>query len=119
MTTLVYVPGDAGALSLGAGEVARAIAEEAARRRAAVKVVRNGSRGAYWLEPLIEVLTPRGRLAYGPLPARGRAGPFNAGFLHRGPHAPSPRAPEAVPLPQGQQPPALRPAGLHHPPLRK
>ena len=84
MTTLVYVPGDAGALSLGAGEVARAIAEEAARRRAAVKVVRNGSRGAYWLEPLIEVLTPRGRLAYGPVTTGDVAGLFNADFLDGG-----------------------------------
>jgi formate dehydrogenase iron-sulfur subunit len=58
MTTLVYIPGDAGALSLGAGEVAHAVAAEAARRGAAVKVVRNGSRGAYWLEPLVEVATP-------------------------------------------------------------
>src|SRR2546429_3093934 len=102
MTTLVYVPGDAGALSLGAGEVARAIAEEAARRRAAVKVVRNGSRGAYWLEPLIEMLTPPGRPAYRPLTTRDLAGPFNAGLLDGGSHAPSLRAPEAIPRLQGQ-----------------
>ena len=103
MTTLVYVPGDAGALSLGAGEVARAIAEEAARRRAAVKVVRNGSRGAYWLEPLIEVLTPRGRLAYGPVTTGDVAGLFNADFLDGGSHALSLGATEAIPWLKGQQ----------------
>jgi len=103
MTTLVYVPGDAGALSLGAGEVARAIAEEAARRRAAVKVVRNGSRGAYWLEPLIEMLTPRGRLAYGPVTTADVAGLFEADFLNGGSHALSLGATEAIPWLKGQQ----------------
>ena len=87
MTALVYVPVDAGALSLGAGEVALAIAAEAARRRAAVKVVRNGSRGAYWLEPLVEVLTPLGRVAYGPVTAADVAGLFDADFLNGGTHA--------------------------------
>src|SRR6266436_1104252 len=57
------------------------------RRRAAVKVVRNGSRGAYWLEPLVEVLTPLGRLAYGPVTAADVAGLFDADFLNGGSHA--------------------------------
>src|SRR4029077_14521446 len=48
MTTLVYIPGDAGALSLGADEVAHGIAAEAARRGAAVKLARNGSGGGDW-----------------------------------------------------------------------
>jgi len=55
MSTTVYVPGDAGALSVGAGEVAAAVTAEAKRRGVQLKLVRNGSRGAYWLEPLIEV----------------------------------------------------------------
>src|SRR5256886_3960989 len=59
MTTLVYVPADAGALSLGAGEVARSIVEEAARRRAAVKVVRNGSRGGHLPAPASSTPGPR------------------------------------------------------------
>ncbi|HEY0766334.1 MAG TPA: NADH-quinone oxidoreductase subunit NuoF [Steroidobacteraceae bacterium] len=103
MTALVYVPGDAGALSLGAGEVAQAIAAEAARRGAAVRVVRNGSRGAYWLEPLIEVLTPRGRLAYGPVSAADVAALFDADFLDGGSHALSLGAAEAIPWLKGQQ----------------
>lgn len=103
MTTTVYVPGDAGAVSLGAGDVARAIAAEAARRRQAVTVVRNGSRGAYWLEPLVEVLTPRGRIAYGPVSGAEVAGLFDAGFLGGGAHARALGSPEEIPWLKGQQ----------------
>jgi formate dehydrogenase iron-sulfur subunit len=56
-----YVPRDSSALSLGAEAVARALAEGGA------KVIRNGSRGMFWLEPLVEVVTPKGRIAYGPV----------------------------------------------------
>ena len=55
MSAKVYVPRDSGALSLGAEAVARAIAAEASRRGIDVEVVRNGPRGVYWLEPLVEV----------------------------------------------------------------
>ena len=67
MRTTIFVPGDAAALALGADAVATAISEEAARRGIAIKLVRNGSRGMVWLEPLVEVATPRGRIAYGPV----------------------------------------------------
>jgi formate dehydrogenase iron-sulfur subunit len=63
----VYVPGDASAESVGAGRVARALEAEAAKRGLALRIVRNGSRGMFWLEPLIEVVTPAGRVAYGPV----------------------------------------------------
>ena len=81
MTAVVYVPGDSGALSLGAGNVARAIAGEASRRKLDLKLVRNGSRGLYWLEPMVEVATPRGRVAYGPVRAESIPQIFDAGFL--------------------------------------
>ncbi len=84
--TLVYVPADAGALSLGAEAVCRAIAAEAARRQVGVQVVRNGSRGAYWLEPLVEVATARGRVAYGPVSAAEVPGLFEAGWLEGAAH---------------------------------
>ena len=103
MTTSVYVPGDAGALSVGAGEVAKAIVAEAARRKVPVNVVRNGSRGAYWLEPLVEVSTAQGRLAYGPVRAADVAGLFDAGFLKGGSHALSLGAVESIPWFKGQQ----------------
>ncbi|GII58358.1 formate dehydrogenase subunit beta [Planotetraspora thailandica] len=60
----VYVPRDSAARSVGADEVAEAIAAAAGRP---VHVVRNGSRGMLWLEPLVEVETPAGRVAYGPV----------------------------------------------------
>ena len=61
MSTIdIYVPRDSGALSLGAEEVARAIGAEAKKRNIDVRVIRNGSRGMYWLEPFVEVATPGG-----------------------------------------------------------
>jgi formate dehydrogenase iron-sulfur subunit len=84
--TTVYIPVDSGALSLGAGEVAAAIAAEAARRHVALQVVPTGSRGAYWLEPLVEVATPAGRIAYGPVTPEDVAGLFAADFLQGGAH---------------------------------
>ena len=61
----VYVPCDASAVSLGADEVARAIRAEADRSKTEIKIVRNGSRGMFWLEPLVEIETPGGRIAFG------------------------------------------------------
>jgi formate dehydrogenase iron-sulfur subunit len=65
--TVVYVPGDAGALSLGAERVASAIESFLQSHGRRIEMVRNGSRGLYWLEPLVEVVTPDGRVAYGPV----------------------------------------------------
>ena len=83
----LYVPRDAGALSLGAEEVARAIADQARARGTGIHLVRNGSRGLYWLEPLVEVATAAGRIAYGPVQPGDVAGLFGADFLQGGPHA--------------------------------
>jgi formate dehydrogenase iron-sulfur subunit len=103
MTVTVYVPADAGALSLGAGEVAAAIAAEAARRGTPVTLKRNGSRGAYWLEPLVEVLTPAGRCAYGPMTAGDVRALFDADLLHGGAHALRLGPTEEIPWFKGQQ----------------
>jgi formate dehydrogenase iron-sulfur subunit len=65
--TTVYVPRDSSAISVGADEVAVAVATSAAAAGRELNLVRNGSRGLLWLEPLIEVETGRGRLAYGPV----------------------------------------------------
>ena len=82
----VYVPRDAAALSVGADAVAAAIAAEAQSRRLPVHIVRNGSRGMLWLEPLVEVATEHGRVAYGPVAPEQVAELFDAGFLHGGAH---------------------------------
>lgn len=82
----VYVPRDATALALGAESVARAITREAQARGAPVQLVRNGSRGMFWLEPLVEVATESGRLGYGPVCAADVPSLFEADFLHGGAH---------------------------------
>jgi len=87
MSITVYVPRDAGSLSLGAEAVAAAIAAEAKQRDLDIQIVRNGSRGLYWLEPMVEVATPEGRVAFGPVQADDVAGLFDADFLHGGHHA--------------------------------
>ncbi|MEP6968065.1 MAG: NADH-ubiquinone oxidoreductase-F iron-sulfur binding region domain-containing protein, partial [Pseudomonadota bacterium] len=84
--TRVFVPQDAAALAVGAEAVAGAIADEAARRGLGVDVVRTGSRGFFWLEPMVEVGTGEGRIAYGPVAARDVTGLFTADFLDGGPH---------------------------------
>ncbi|OIQ88749.1 NADP-reducing hydrogenase subunit HndC [mine drainage metagenome] len=85
--TTVYVPGDSSARSVGADQVAAAIERQATRRGATVDVVRNGSRGMMWLEPLVEVVTPHGRVGYGPVTPDDVAALFDARFLDGGPHA--------------------------------
>src|SRR5882672_7661057 len=83
----VFVPGDAGALSVGAEAVAQAIATEARARQREVRIVRNGSRGLYWLEPLVEVVTAAGRVAYGPVSAADVPQLLAAGMLEGAAHA--------------------------------
>ena len=65
----IYVPKDSAARAVGADEVADAIVAEAASRKIDVKIIRNGSRGLLWLEPFVEVETPKGRVAFGPVEA--------------------------------------------------
>jgi formate dehydrogenase iron-sulfur subunit len=86
MTAKIFVPGDSAARSVGADEVAAEITRVAAARGYRVEVVRNGSRGMFWLEPLVEVATPAGRIAYGPVAAPDVAGLFDAGLLEGAPH---------------------------------
>ena len=83
----VYVPGDAAALSVGADEVAQAIAIEAVKRKVDVELIRNGTRGMLWLEPLVEVETAIGRIAYGPIAEDDVGSLFEADFLNGGEHA--------------------------------
>jgi len=86
MSARVFVPADSSALSVGADAVAAAILAEASRRSLDIEIVRTGSRGLFWLEPLIEVETAAGRIGYGPV-APGEAGAlFDADFLTGGAH---------------------------------
>ena len=87
MPIKVYVPIDAAAVSVGAGEVAEAIEAYAAKNSYKIEIVRNGSRGLFWLEPMVEVETLRGRMAYGPIESQDIPGLFDFGFLTGGVHA--------------------------------
>ena len=87
MTVTLYISKDAAALSVGAGRVAEAFAAEIAARHLDVTIVRTGSRGLFWLEPMVEVATPAGRIAYGPVKPGDVAGLMAAGVLDGGGHA--------------------------------
>jgi formate dehydrogenase iron-sulfur subunit len=63
----IYLPLDSAAVALGADDIAAAIRTHAKAKGIDLTLVRNGSRGMVWLEPLAEVETPRGRLAFGPM----------------------------------------------------
>ena len=82
----VYVPCDSTALSLGANKTAEAIMAEAKKRGLEVELVRNGSRGLFWLEPMVEVATEKGRVAYAPVLPKDVTSLFDAGFLTGGAH---------------------------------
>ena len=86
MSVSVFVPADSSALSVGANLVADAILAEARRRGLEIAIVRTGSRGLFWLEPLVEVETAAGRVGYGPVAPDEAAELFEAGFLNGGPH---------------------------------
>jgi formate dehydrogenase iron-sulfur subunit len=64
---------DAAALALGADVVAAALLDAADRNRIDLNLVRTGTRGMIWLEPLLEIETPNGWMAFGPLSARDAA----------------------------------------------
>lgn len=65
--TKIYIPRDTTSCALGADRVAQAIQRVIEKRQLSLQIVRNGSRGLYWLEPMIEVETEQGRIAYGPI----------------------------------------------------
>ncbi|MEA2756631.1 MAG: formate dehydrogenase iron-sulfur subunit [Aliidongia sp.] len=101
MSARVYVPIDAAALSVGAGAVAAAIA--AALPGTGTEIVRNGSRGLFWLEPMVEIETPEGRVAYGPVSAADVPSLFQAGFLTGGGHPLRLGLTEEIPYLKAQQ----------------
>ena len=84
--TRIYLPTDMAALAAGADRVLRALQAEATRRVLPLDVIRTGTRGAVWLEPLLEVETPEGRIAYGPVTPADVPGLLDAGLLQGGAH---------------------------------
>ncbi len=96
--TTIYVPCDSAAIAVGADRVAKAIAGELAARGIQAKIVRNGSRGAFFLETMVEVATAGGRIAYGPVKPADVASLFDAGFLSGSPHRLFLGRPEEIPF---------------------
>jgi len=80
MTTRFFVPCDAAARAVGADKVAIALRAEAGRQGIEIEVVRTGSRGLFWLEPMVEVESPGGRIAFGPVAARDVPGLLAGGL---------------------------------------
>ena len=83
MSPRIAIPLDSAAVAVGADDVASAIEREAARRNLPVTIVRTGSFGMHWLEPLIDV----GGVGYGPVTAADVPALFDAGFLDGKGHA--------------------------------
>jgi len=98
MIPRIYIPADSGALALGAEKVAKAIEKELKERGVEAKIVRNGSRGAYFLEPMVEVATAQGRVAYGPVSPSDVKSLFDSGFLKGGHHKRWLGAPDKIPF---------------------
>jgi formate dehydrogenase iron-sulfur subunit len=86
MTVKIFVPRDSAALSVGADRVASELAREIAARNLDAKIVRNGSRGMFWLEPMVEVEMAEGRVAYGPVKPSDVGSLLAAGLLDGGDH---------------------------------
>jgi formate dehydrogenase iron-sulfur subunit len=84
--TRIYVPRETSAVSVGADEVAIEIARVAKQTHAPVELIRNGSWGASWLEPLVEVEVDGVRIAYGNVEPGDIAGMFENGFIAGGDH---------------------------------
>jgi len=76
----VFIPADTTSCALGADEVAAEVARQAQSRGLEIEIIRNGSRGAFWLEPLVEIESDHGRLAFGPVTEDDVFTLFDAGF---------------------------------------
>jgi formate dehydrogenase iron-sulfur subunit len=85
MTMRIFIPRDAGAVAVGADDVALAFERAAEKRGVAVEIVRTGSRGLYWLEPMVETATAQGRVAFGPV-TEADVGAVLEAMIADGPH---------------------------------
>lgn len=86
MKLKIFVPRDATAIAVGADEVVAAFEQITEKRGLPIEIVRTGSRGLHWLEPMVEVATPKGRVAYGPVSSEDIASVLESMASNR-PHA--------------------------------
>jgi len=86
MSIRLFLPRDAAAVAVGADKVAKRLSLEIAARGLDVTLTRTGSRGLFWLEPMLEVETSAGRIAYGPVTAADIPALLDGGLLTGGHH---------------------------------
>ncbi|MFH1804188.1 MAG: NADH-quinone oxidoreductase subunit NuoF [Pseudomonadota bacterium] len=98
MTIKIYIPLDSASVALGADDVATAITKAARLRGMDITLIRTGSRGLYWLEPMVEIATDNGRIAYGPVTPDDVNALFDAGFITGGKHPLSLGKTEEIPF---------------------
>lgn len=96
MSVRLFIPKDTTAQALGAESTARAIAAHSTLHGLDIQIVRTGSRGLFSMEPLVEVETPTGRIAYGPVQATDVPSLFSANFLNGGDHPLRRGSPESI-----------------------
>jgi formate dehydrogenase iron-sulfur subunit len=77
----LFIPKDAAAIAVGADRVATAVASSAGAIGQAVEIVRTGSRGMLWLEPLVEVELGGVRHGFGPVEPQEVDALVKAGLL--------------------------------------
>jgi formate dehydrogenase iron-sulfur subunit len=111
----VHVPRDSAAKAVGADAVAEAIAAEAAARNISLQMIRNSSRGMFWLETFVEVETPDGRVGYGPVSEGDVKSLFKVGFLEGGKHKLGHGLVDALPYLKNQERLTFARAGITDP----
>jgi formate dehydrogenase iron-sulfur subunit len=99
----MYVPNDTGARSVGADAVADALRAAVHAQGLDVEIVRNGTRGAYWMEPLVEIDTPAGRVGFANVAPDQASSLFDDGTLPTASHALSIGLIDALPWLRDQQ----------------
>lgn len=111
MTTKVFVPQDSSAISVGADQVATKLSHIEG-----IELIRNGSRGLFWLEPMIEIETPQGRVAYGPVSVHDLDSLLEQGLLQgKQTHPLSLGLSEDIPFLKNQQRLTFKRAGIIDP----
>jgi formate dehydrogenase iron-sulfur subunit len=111
----IYVPRDSSALAVGADDVAKAIAAEAATKKISIQIIRNSSRGMAWLEPFVEVETQQGRVGYGPIEASDVKRLFAARFYEGQKHQLCQGLVEEIPYLKNQERLTFARAGITDP----
>lgn len=80
-TIRIYVPMDTAAVAAGANALVPVIQAKAAAQHKKIEIIRNGTHGMLWLEPLVEIEIDNHRIAYGPVQLRDLEGLFAADWL--------------------------------------